>query len=142
MKNPYCYDFTTNTLTMTKAFAEKASIVNTEEYKLVKQAKADSPNLKIALLTHRTPTRYHNKDGSITRHNQFKGLTVERMENFIKALPNSEEHLKEFCFLKEQSSYTILATWFKAQYPHYFTNPICYINNHVDIAELEDVSNF
>ena len=139
MKNPYKIDFTKNTLTMTKAFAEKANDPNSEEYMTIQLIKADNPNIRISCRSHRTPTKYHNKDGSITTKNQFKGLSVERMERFIKALPNSEKYLEPFNFLKEQSTYTVLAKWFKAQFPNYATNPLYYLNNEVEVVELTEV---
>lgn len=139
MKNPYKIDFTKNTLTMTKAFAENANDPNSDEYELIQRIKADNPNIKICCCTHRTPSKYHNKDGTITAKNQFKGLSVERMERFIKALPNSEKYLEPFSFLKEQSTYTVLAKWFKVQFPNYTSNPLYYLNNEVEVVELTEV---
>lgn len=138
MKNPYTIDFTKNTLTMTKAFAEKANDPNSAEYMTIQRIKADNPTIKISCRTHRTPSKYHNKDGSITRNNQFKGLSVERMEHFIKALPHSEKYMDSFNFLKEQSTYANLAIWFKAQFPNYAANPLYYLKNEVEVVELPD----
>lgn len=146
MKTPYKIDFTKNTLTMTKAFAEKANDPDSEEYKTIQRIKADNPTIKISCRTHRKPTKYRNKDGSITRNNQFKGLSVERMERFIRALPNGEKYMDSFSFLKEQSTYANLAKWFKAQFPNYAVNPLYYLENEVEVVDLtkviEAVSNF
>ena len=119
----YQFDFASRTLTMTKAFADKASIPNSDEYIIVKAFQADFPDLHISSRTHRTPTQYTNANGTKTKNNQFKGLSFERMEKFINSLPNGEKFVEPFTFLKEQSSYTQTAKWFMAQFPKYGEDP-------------------
>lgn len=135
----YSFDFASRTLTMTKAFAEKAaSDLNSDEYKIIKQFQSDIPNLRISYRTHCTPTKYKNSNGTTTKKNQFKGLTFERMEKFINAIPNSEQFLVPFTFLKEHSSYTQTAKWFMAQFPDYRSNPLYYYENDVKVINYAD----
>ena len=135
----YSFDFASRTLTMTKAFAEAASSdLNSEEYKIIKQFQNDIPDLRISYRTHRTPTQYKNANGTTTKKNQFKGLTFERMEKFINAIPNSEKYLKPFTFLKEQAAYTMTAKWFMAQFPNYRSNPLYYYENDVKVINYAD----
>ena len=136
--NAYHFDFASRTLTMTKAFADKASIPDSDEYSIVKAFQADFPDLHISYRTHRTPTQYKNANGTKTKNNQFKGLSFERMEKFINAIPNGEKFKEPFSFLKEQSSYTQTAKWFMKQFPNYRENPLYYLNNDVEVISFAD----
>ena len=138
MKAQYNFDFTSKILTITKAFAEKASNPNSDEYELIRRFQQDIPNLIIKQKTHRTPSSYHNSNGVKTKHNQFKGLSVERMEKFINALPNNDKFLTPFNFLKAQASYSVLAQWFMAQFPDYRKNPLFYLTNDVAVINYDD----
>ena len=63
--------------------------------------------------------------------NQYNGMTYARMEKFINALPNSEELLKPFTFLKATGEYANVRRWFEAQFPYYRSNPLFYYNSNV-----------
>ena len=54
-----------------------------------------TPNLTITKKTHKSATNYTTKSGEKFNCNQFKNLTYDRMEKFIKALPKSEGYLRE-----------------------------------------------
>ena len=136
--NGYKFDFASRTLTITKKFADAAENPNSDEYKLIKQFQSDIPNLIIKHRTHKTPSAYHNSNGVKTKHNQFKGLSVERMEKFINALPNNEKFITPFNFLKAQASYSVLAQWFMAQFPGYRKNPLFYLTNDVEVINFSD----
>ena len=139
--NAYNFDFASRTLTMTKAFADKASIPDSKEYGIVKAFQADFPDLHISYRTHRTPTQYKNANGTKTKNNQFKGLSFERMEKFINAIPNGEKFKEPFTFLKEQSSYTQTAKWFMKQFSDYRTNPLFYLTHDVEVIDFADYLN-
>ena len=68
-------DIINETITITKAFAEKASTPTNEEYKLLLQFQKDFPNLKIKRKTYKTPKKYTTKSGEVYRCNQYKNLT-------------------------------------------------------------------
>ncbi len=140
MKAQYGFDFTTKTLTITKAFAEKASNPENAEYKLLMKFHNDFPNLSVRQRTHRTPSSYKNANGTKTKNNQFKGLSVKRMEKYINALPNKDKFLTPFNFLKDNASYTRLAQWFMAQFPDYRENPLFYLTNDVKVIDYSAYS--
>ena len=73
--NPYKMDFTTKTLTITKAFSDACADPSSEEYAILTQFQKDIPNLKIVRKTHKTPRKYRNASGETTSRNQFKNLT-------------------------------------------------------------------
>ncbi len=147
--NAFKMDFTSKTLTLTKAFADAATNPASAEYALLTRFQQDFPDLKIVRRTHKTPTRYHNANGEITLRNQFKNLTYENMEGFMNALPESEDKEKFFeayTFLRygagltQASTYAAVRKWFAAQFPKYRTDPIFYLNNKVEA--LTEIASF
>ena len=131
----YKFDVVSQTLTVTAKFAEMMNDPSSEEYKLVVQFQSDFPNLKIAKRTHKSATSYTTKSGDKFNCNQFKNLTYDRMEKFIKALPKSESYLREYEFVKDFASaiqtngYTVVRKWFVAQFPEFRKNPLFYLHN-------------
>ena len=129
------FDVVSQTLTVTAKFAEKMNDPESEEYKRVLQFQSDFPNLKIAKRTHKSATSYTTKSGEKFNCNQFKNLTYDRMEKFIKALPKSESYLREYEFVKDFASaiqtngYTVVRKWFVAQFPEFRKNPLFYLHN-------------
>lgn len=129
------FDVVSQTLTVTAKFAEKMNDPESEEYKRVLQFQSDFPNLKIAKRTHKSATSYTTKSGEKFNCNQFKNLTYDHMEKFIKALPKSERYLREYEFVKDFASaiqtngYTVVRKWFVAQFPEFRKNPLFYLHN-------------
>lgn len=78
-RRSYKLDITTSTLTVSASFADAMNDPTSKEYQLVRQFKHDFPRLQIVRKTHKTPSRYHNKDGSITTRDKRKGLSYERI---------------------------------------------------------------
>ena len=131
----YKFDVVSQTLTVTANFADKMNDPSSDEYKLVVQFQSDFPNLKIAKRTHKSATSYTTKSGEKFNCNQFKNLTYDHMEKFIKALPKSERYLREYEFVKDFASaiqtngYTVVRKWFVAQFPEFRKNPLFYLHN-------------
>ena len=141
----YKFDFTTQTLIITKAFAEKASTPANEEYKLLLQFQKDFPNLKIMRKTHKTPKKYTTQSGEVYRCNQFKNLTYANMERFINALPegeNKEKVIEFYTFLRYNASfvqtnaYKIVRDWFIQQFPLYRKKPLLYLTNEIKVINI------
>ncbi len=137
--NAYKMDFASKTLTITKAFADAAADPTSKEYALLTQFQKDIPNLTIARKTHKSPK------GA----NQFKNLTYDNMEQFMNALPESEDKVKmmeAYTFLRygagliQTSAYAAVRSWFVAQFPKYRTDPIFYLNNKVEV--LTEIASF
>jgi len=117
MKMTYNYDAITNTLTMSKAFAKKASQLNTSEYNIVRHLRADNPGMMIKRETEKTKT--HRADN----------ISFNRMEIFISQCNNNVERLEEFERVKSlakahPSPYNYVKTWFLENYANYAEQPV------------------
>ncbi|MEE3492183.1 hypothetical protein [Ruminococcus sp.] len=141
----YKFDFTTKTLTITKAFVDKAiTDPESDENKVILRFKNDFPDLRIKYRTHKTPSKYHTKSGEVYNCNQFKNLTYENMETFISALPNSDELMKNYAYLRyvvgkvQTNTYKLVREWFVAQFPKYRKDPLFYIQNEVKVIDIND----
>lgn len=141
----YKLDVVSHTLTITREFEEKMMTPDTDEYILFKRFQEDIPNLVIVRRTHRSPRTYTNKQGEKFHCNQFKNLTYKNMENFIKAIPNSEAYLNEYKFMKDYAAkiqtnaYTLVRNWFMKQFPEFRTNPMFYIVKSPVVVPAKDV---
>ena len=108
-----------NTIEITKSFEKKASIFGTEEYRNLQEVRRDYPNFAI-------------KIKSDSRKGKFKGLTIERMREYIiKHEENAEirdRKLNDFNTLTgkddigkelgiESASYGEVKKWFLDNYP-------------------------
>ena len=142
MRKPYQINYIENTITVNADFYEKMQNYGSEEYKLVKNIRADYPQMRIVQKTHKTPTKYKTKTGEEFRCNQFKNLRYENMEGFINGLSNSEEYMKAYNFLKncgslpQTSRYTAVRKWFVAQFPEFRKNPLFYLYNEVKVIDI------
>ena len=143
----YTLDLAHQTLTLSASFADAMNDPTSAEYQLVRQFKHDFPRLTIVRKTHKTPTRYHNSDGSITTRNKHNGLTYERMERFILALPPKDDtdYLEAFYDAREKaeamcaSPYDAVSKWFMKQFPKFRSNPLFYIDHQPDIIDFSAV---
>lgn len=103
-----------NEAQVTKAFAKKAIIFGTEEYKLWKAYRVDFPAAKMVTKSiKKNPTK-----------KTYKNLTYTNMELFFKQQPNSKELLVEFEKQKELSKiqenpYRAVLAWFLKKFPNY-----------------------
>ena len=136
----FSFDVVSQTLTITAKFAKMMNDTTSDEYKLVQQFRKDFPNLTIAKKTHKSATHYTTKSGEKFNCNQFKNLTYDRMEKFIKALPKSESYLREYTFVKDFASaiqtngYTLVRKWFVAQFPEFRKNPLFYLSHSPELV--------
>ena len=137
--NGYKLNLTDKTLTITKAFEDAVNTGEGDEYQILMKFQRDIPGLRIVRKTHKTPTKYINTSGEVTRCNQFKNLTYERMERFIGGLSNSDEVMNAYTFIRENASkvstspYAVVRKWFAAQFPNYRKDPIFYYGKKVEI---------
>lgn len=110
-------DFITNTIIITKEFAELASDPTSEEYVTLNLVRAENPNM-------RTATRTRRK--SCKERNPNKGLTYKFMRRYISVMDkdNLEEFSKqqlyyESFFLDNATVYLKVKEWFVEKYPDY-----------------------
>lgn len=113
MKN-YKMNFATNTLTITKEFAQRAMVPNSEESTILLHLQSLCPNLKVTYKTHKP---------SSTK-NPRKGLTFKKMENYIRLYDNASELLVMFSTVKaiadlQPNKYDFVYKWFVTQFPNY-----------------------
>ncbi|MBE6701668.1 MAG: hypothetical protein E7582_07275 [Ruminococcaceae bacterium] len=96
-----------NKAQVTKAFAKKAVIFGTEEYKLWREFKQDFPEAEMVTKSiKRNPNKKTNRN-----------MTYDRMTKFIDAQKNSEELMSEFEHQKKiaqiaPSPYHAIVAWF------------------------------
>ena len=104
----YNYDVLNNTLTVSEKFLKAAGKYNSAEYNVVKQLRADNPNMQIVV---------EKKQKSAQ-----KNLTFKQMEGFMKVV--DADRLPLFEKVKaisrvQPSPYHYVKTWFENQFPHY-----------------------
>ena len=142
--NAYKLDFVSNVITITADFAKAMNNPDSEEYKTIAKIRRDFPKMEIVRKTHKTPTKYRTKDGKTFNCNQFKNLTYENMETFMMGLPNGEEYMNEYLFLRNHASdiqtngYTLIRRWFVKQFPDYQKNPLIYIKEQPEVVSAAE----
>ena len=130
----YLYNPCDNTITITKAFAEKLQNPNSEESKIYRAIKADNPTITVRMRTHKT------KSGHV---NANKLLTYSNMVAYMELLPRAEEYLTAFGKLLTcanitcLSPYAVVRNWFVDQFPKYRTDPMFYLTNDVDVLPTD-----
>jgi hypothetical protein len=110
----YAINHEENTITLTRDFAKRSGIINSNEYRVLTQFRKDYPDYKIQK---RTAAKNTNKD-------THKGLTVEFMGKCLDKVENSAAEKAEFervkTFYKGNSAYYAkVKAWFLAKYPDY-----------------------
>lgn len=141
----YRLDIANRRLTITKEFEEKIACGDNDACAIYNRLMKQVPGLTVARKTHATPRVYNNKNGRKTCRNQFKNLSYENMERFMKAIPNNEEYLAEYEFGKKTASrfqlngYALVRTWFVAQFPEYFSNPFVYLHEQPKVIYMEEI---
>ena len=107
-------NFTANTITITKSFADAASDPASAECEKLSKLQAAYPGMRIVHKTHRSPSKA----------NANKGLTYERMEGYINLHENAAELLVTFEAVKkiatqQKNPYLFTRNWFIEQFPDY-----------------------
>lgn len=122
MKYGYVIDHAERAIIITKEFAKRASNISTKEYRELTSFHRDFPDYTIERRTAEV-----NK----TTKQTYKDLTLNAMENYIKAQDeaqsNNGEGLKAFEAIKvyhtpkgkDKPSYPKVKAWFLKTYPKY-----------------------
>jgi len=96
---------------VSKAFAKRAAIYGTQEYKLWREIKEDFPNAKM------------NIKGA--KNTPFRNLTYSNIEKYIKYIDNEEQNImSEYKKIKklsivQVSPYKFVREWFETKFPDY-----------------------
>lgn len=104
----YNYDVLNNTLTVSEKFLKAAGKYNSAEYNVVKQLRADNPNMQIVV---------EKKQKSAN-----KNLTFKQMEKFIMVVDADKKtqfEMDKKISRVQSSPYHYVKTWFEHQFPHY-----------------------
>ncbi len=109
MKKPaYAIDFVTNTVTVTKKFAEAARHIGTPEFHTMMQLR----EMNLAIVT-KAPAKKKSTQ-----------LTYKKMQKYISCLEDADMYQEEFKVICEESKaqpapYHYVANWFDKTFPNY-----------------------
>lgn len=111
----YSFDPIENVLTCSTSFLKKASRLNSPEYNVLKQFRAEIPGLKI-------------EKGEKKSGNRPLNITFAKMEEYIKNCRDGETRLEAFQKVKslskiQPSPYQYVRTWFFDNYANYSEQP-------------------
>jgi len=111
----YSFDPITNVVTCSESFLKKASRLNSPEYNVLKQFRAEIPGLKI-------------EKGEKKNGNRPLNITFAKMEEYIKNCRDGETRLEAFQKVKslskiQSSPYQYVRTWFLDNYANYSEQP-------------------
>ena len=106
----YKIDFTTNSVTITKAFADSANEMKGEAYEKLQELRAQGFIIKAR--THASPKT------------KLPHPSVKQMLNYISLVENSEEYLAMFEKVREEAAthgreYPRIRKWFLNTFPNY-----------------------
>ena len=82
---------------------------------------------------------------SPAKPNKHSGLSYERMERFMSALPDGVDYLEAYFDLRDKaeamcaSPYAVVSAWFMRQFPKFRTNPLSYLDNAPEIFDFSAV---
>ena len=114
MMNGYNYDSISNTLTVTAAFLKKASVLNSAEYKTIRQFRSDNPGLKI------------EKKGPVAMKNREHHIKLKDMKDWLVQydLLQGTNYLDQYRLVYamskiQPSPYKYIETWFKKTFPNW-----------------------
>ena len=122
MTNSYTYDSINNTLTVTAAFLKKAGVLNSPEYRTIKQIRADYPNVTIV--------KAESSKKNVKHH-----IKMAQMVQFITKWDelNSTKYLDQYETVKalskiQASPYKYVELWFIKTFPNH-ENQIIFNND-------------
>ena len=112
----YTYDALNDTLTITEAFAKRASVLHSAEYELIREFRATHPGRPINLADKKSP------------NNRPLKLSFKQMGEFIAKCRDAKERTARFEQVKalskvQPSPYAYVKTWFLDNYANYSEQP-------------------
>ena len=121
----YKIDFARRTVTITKAFADKISVYNSEEYKMI--IDLQNQGFTVVNRTHATPT------------NRKPMPTYAQMEQYISCLAEAEVYRKHYDAICEEAkshknSIARVRKWFNITFPNYGKLPEFDENNKIVVT--------
>lgn len=110
----YRLDWANNRMVVNHKFAQRASQIGSQEYKLILQVQNDFPSIEVC----------EESGRKITSSNRSKGLTYDYMRHVLSMLPEGKELLEEFnnkvlVVPDGRHRYQFAKDWFIRQVPDY-----------------------
>lgn len=126
--NGYTYDAINNALTITADFAKKASVINSPEYRIIRQFRMENMGISI-------------QKKSINAERSHTGIKYSDMERYMGLCRNADKYIKTYQTIRtlskgQPSPYKYVRNWFDKQFPHYSEQPI--IDNEGFVVENPD----
>lgn len=104
----YEINFATNTIIVTKRFREAASIIGTPEFSTMIELR--KLNMPIS-------------ERIITRTNGEERWKIQRMEDYIRNVEDSDRYMADYRTLRDAVGYMKVWAWFKKTFPNYAATP-------------------
>ena len=119
----YHINFTTKTITITKAFAKEAQNINSSEYDMLLKFRNDFPDFRIL----EEKTKAKRKSNKVTYDKMVKYISCQKDSNIL---------LKRFADIRELSKgetspYNFVLRWFNETFPAYGSMPIFDDNGNI-----------
>ena len=93
--------FENKTIEISKAFANKASVFGSEEYRTLRAATHDLPDFKVVI-----------KVVPVLRQTYMKGMTYDYMESYIVSIDTDGSLMERFRLLRQRYNYAVVKKWF------------------------------
>ena len=129
----FTYNFVNKTIVGTKSAINRANKGMKPEYDMLCEMLADHPDFAVAekQIKHKADKKKYN------------GLTLPRMEAYIKTQPNSEKRLIEFKAIQKVAAakgakYPLTKKWFLATFPEFKENNVSKAEISAKVAVGED----
>lgn len=129
----FTYNFVNKTIVGTKSAINRANKGMKPEYDTLCEMLAEHPDFTVAekQINHKADKKKYN------------GLTLPRMEAYIKTQPNSKERLIEFAAIQKVAAtkgakYPLTKKWFLATFPEFKENNVSKAEISAEVAVGKD----
>lgn len=113
-QNTFTFNHIEKTIIGTKSAIKRASVLGSDEYKILNKMMKEQP-------TYTVSEKIFNK--KVESKKTYNGLTLSKMEEFIKTQPNSEENIVLFEAVKKVAKarnalYPLTKQWFLEKFDY------------------------
>ena len=128
--NAYSVNHVTRSIILTRDFAKKACIADTDEYKLLIKLRTDNPGYDII---QRTITKKEGKR---------KPPSYKQMIKYITCVENSDFYMARFEAVREEAaskngSYARILKWFRQTFPNFYSMPEYNSDNEIIVTPAD-----
>ena len=128
--NAYSVNHMTRSIILTRDFAKKACIADTDEYKLLIKLRTDNPGYDIIKRT------IAKKEG------KRKPPSYKQMKKYISCVENSDYYMARFEAMREEAaskngSYARVLKWFRQTFPNFYVMPEYNSDNEIIVTPAD-----